>query len=366
MSIGTNASLMKENNKKLILNLIRQGDFSRAEISKTIGLTKASVTIIVDELIKDNMVYEEESDYSGVGRKPVYLRLKDDFAYAIGVNITRHLYRVGLVDINGRLISVKGKKHNNLPPDKVLDEISRLISEMVKIVSNKKILGIGVVTPGPVDYKTGTILKPPNFSMWHGCEIAKRLAEKCGISVRLENISNACALSEKYFGSCRSEKNYAYIIVDEGIGSGIVIDGSLFRGQNGNGNELGHTSINLEGEKCECGNVGCLEKYASIDAILKNTGYKSWKEAVDFGAKDLIEKEKKYLSVALVNLINLFDLNKIIIGGDLAYSGEWFAKELFDIVNKKIITGNTVSVSIGADIDKTVVAASSVINEFFT
>lgn len=366
MSIGTNSSLMKENNKKLILNLIRQGDFSRAEISKTIRLTKASVTIIVEELIKENMVYEEESDYSGVGRKPVYLRLRDDFAYAIGINITRHSYSVGLVNIKGDLISVKGKKHNNLPPDMVLNEISNLVTEMADIVSNKKMLGIGAVTPGPVDYKTGTILRPPNFSIWHNYEIAKKLTEKCGINVRLENVSNAYALSEKYFGSCRNEENYAYIIIDEGIGSGIVINGRLFRGQNGNGNELGHTSINLEGIKCECGNVGCLEKYASIPAILKNTGYRSWKEAVDCGANDLIEKERKYLSFALVNLINLFDLNKIIIGGDIAYNGKGFAEELADAVNKKVITDNTVNVSVGADIDKTVVAASSVINEFFT
>ncbi len=362
---GTNSAIMKEKNKKLILGMIRKERCSRAAIAERTGLTRASVTMLVEELIADGFVLETEAQYSGVGRRPINLELCPEGGLAIGVALTRNGWSVGMTDLCGQLI--QPEKHGSVkhPVNEVLQQIAEAIKQLVKIKENSRILGVGVASPGPVDYRMNQILNPPNFGAWHGAEIGKRLSEMCGVAVRLENVSNASALAEAYFGECTNEENYCYLIVDEGIGSGIVVNGKLYRGKNGYGSELGHTSIDYKGRACECGNIGCLEKYASIPAVLTGTSYQTWQEAVDAQDENLIQKEAGYLSGALVNLINLFDLNKIILGGDLAYQGEWISEQVSEQVNRRIITNNLVKISAGKRLDKTVVAASVALNSLF-
>ncbi|PHV70479.1 hypothetical protein CS063_10345 [Sporanaerobium hydrogeniformans] len=365
MKRGTNSSLMKENNKKLILNLIRQKHYSRVELAQKTGLTKASITIIVEELIKEGLVSEEETNYCGIGRKPIHLKLCADARYAVGISISRYSWRAGVVDLAGNLIGAKDGGDMNEPPQLVLEKITETITSLIEKIPPEKIIGIGVTTPGPVDYKTNTILTPPNFTNWHNFQLGKTLSELCGLSVWLENISNASALAEAYFGGCTNEENYGYIIVDEGIGSGIVVGGKIYRGKSGYGNELGHTSINFQGIECECGNRGCLEKYASIPNLLKGSPYTSWKEVIEEDDQRIIGQEADYLSCAIINLINLFDLSKVILGGDIAYGGEGFAREISHIVNARIIVSNQVRVCISKNIDKTVIAASIALNQVF-
>ena len=360
MKKATNAALMKERNKKLILHIISKKECSRADISRITGLTKAAVTIIIDELIADGYIEEYTSDYTGVGRKPIFLKLQADAAYAVGINITRKKYEVGIINLNGDII--ESAEFNITNPDAAIEQITKTIDKQIagSGIDSKKILGIGITTPGPVNYKENTILNPPNFDQWHNLKLDFLP------SIHLENISNAAALTEKYYGSCIDTENYIMFIVDEGIGSGIIADNKIYRGNSGRGNEAGHISIDFNGKPCECGNVGCLEKYASVPAILTDTKYSSWKEVIDCNDMKIIQKEADYLSYAITTIINLFDISTILLSGDISYKGDIISDEIKKKVLVSSINKNEINIIPAKQKSGILIAACTIIDDFFT
>lgn len=364
---GTNASLMKESNRKLILNLIRQGNYSRADLAKRTRLTKATVTILTEELLCEGLIRETAAeDYSGVGRRPTYLRLCGSARYAAGFGLTRAGYQAGLFDLAGEAVALEELAYADGPAERTIEEMAACVRRYREMIPEGSLLGVGVAGPGPVDHRTGTVLNPPNFAKWHGCEIERRLSCLCGAAVRLENIANALAMAERYFGCCRQETDYAYVVVDEGVGSGIIVNGQIYRSQRGFGNELGHTSIAYDGRPCVCGNRGCVERYASIPAALEGTGHSTWQEAVDSGARALLDREAGYLSCALVNLVNLFDLGTVVLGGDIAYHGEPLAERIQAELQMRAIVRHPVRVALAqAGRSRALAAASIALHELF-
>lgn len=360
MQRATNASSMKEQNRRLILSLINSGEHSRADISRATGLTKAAVTMIVDELIQNGYVSEYECNHTGIGRKPLYLKLNSDSAYAIGINITRHHYEVGIINLCGEVLCEERQRIAN--PKTTINSILKILNEQIKKhgIDNGKILGTGITTPGPVDYRSNTILSPPNFEDWHN------LTLDFISNIHLENIANANALCEKYFGSCADTDNYIMLIINEGIGSGIVINNKIYRGNSGKGNEIGHISIDINGKKCECGNIGCLEKYASIPSILENTSYSSWQDVIESNDITLIEKEADYLSCATATVVNLFDISTILLGGDVGYKGELIGKLLSEKLSNKVITGCELNIIPIEKKSGVLSAGCIIIDDFFT
>ncbi|MBQ4145464.1 MAG: ROK family transcriptional regulator [Clostridia bacterium] len=367
MTRGTNAGLMKENNKKLILNLIRQGNYSRADLAKVMKLTKATLSILTDELKNEGLILEENTDdYSGVGRRPVCLKIRQNGRYVIGVALTRSGYHTGLFDLGGNPVKTNKHKYSSDRADDNLCDMAKIIKEYKTMVDEELLIGVGVATPGPLDYKSGTILNPPNFPVWHNCELGKKLSELCGLPVKLDNIANAMAVAEQYFGCCQKERDFAYIVVDEGIGSGIVVDGEIYRSQRGYGNELGHISIDYNGLKCSCGNRGCLERYASIPAILKNTDYDSWGEVVSNQDKGIINQEAEYLSCGIVSMLNLFDLETIVLGGTIGEDDNLLIDSIGEKVNKQAIGQNKIRIvtsKVGQN--RAMAGASVALSKFF-
>ena len=362
MNRGTNSNLMKESNKKLVLNLIRQSEFSRADISRETGLTKAAVTIIADELIKNNIVFENEPLPQGVGRRPVKLSINYNSFYAVGINISRSKYNVGIINLNGDvLISESGRTEN---PEILIKKLNKIVENQIKSlnIEEENLLGIGITTPGPVNYKENKILCPPNFRQWHNISIKE---SDFILPVSLENVANAYALSEKYFGVCQKDDNYLLLLVDEGVGSGIIVEGKIYRGNKGLGNELGHNSIDYRGLACECGNCGCLEMYASIPNILAGTLHESWNAVVDKNDVAIMKKEAEYLASGLTNALNLFDFDKIIIAGDIAYKPKMLIKRLKGLINERVITKTDIEIKVSPEQNNIKIAGSIIINTFY-
>ncbi len=358
---ATNANTMKERNKRLIIDLIRRGELSRADIAKETSLTKAAVSIIVDDLIKGGVVIESRSIETGVGRRPLCLKVVPDFMYAVGVNITRSYAELGIVDISGR---VKCEKRFDMTPKKeALREITAGIDEMIKGsgIDAERIYGIGVTAPGPVDTQNTTILNPTNFDEWHYENIGLRLKKSLKKDVYLENVSGGRALCEKYFGLARDINDFLLLIVSDGIGSGIMSAGSLLR----NVTELGHTSIAYNGVKCECGNIGCVETYASVPSILSDTDYKEWKEVVDAGAEDIIEKEAEYLSCAIIKAVNIFGFDCIILEGDINYKPDRIIGAIEKRLKNNTITKVNPKIISGSNFSGVVCAAVTVFDNYF-
>ncbi len=156
-------------------------------------------------------------------------------------------------------------------PDNVLPRIYEAIQEALDKanVSLGQVVGIGVAAPGPLDSKTGIVFSPPNLPGWDGIPLRDLLAERFQTSIYVDNDANVAGLGEYMFGAGQGSRHMVYMTISTGIGGGVIADGKLLRGANGTAGELGHMTIDWHGERCTCGNIGCLEYIASGTSIAR-------------------------------------------------------------------------------------------------
>jgi predicted NBD/HSP70 family sugar kinase len=379
---AANAAGMKLHNRRIVLNLIRKNPVSRADLAKRTGLTRAAVSLIVDELIQDRIVVEVGPGESSSGRKPILLDLNRERSYSLGVHIYREETYAGVVDINGKLIAEERIYFEQYSSEtEGIDEICGACRQLMESagIGVEECIGIGVSSPGPVDTEEGIILNPPNLEGWQNTDVISELKKQFGLSVVLENDASARTLSEKSYGWGGSFQNWLLVLVGAGIGGGLIINDRLYKGENGLGNEIGHTTIKIDGEKCSCGNTGCLELYASIPELIKRcrkAGKKAgtWKEIVDTaetddGYRDVIREEAEYLAAGIINIMNILELEAVILAGDITYKPDFLLKSIKEIVYTRSITRNVrkypILVSDFADSRGIVSAASAAMENYF-
>lgn len=315
-------------NQKTILNLIHTNRISRMELASRLNLTRPSITQLVDQLTEYGLVQESETVFTGRGRHPMLLDLVPDARYVIGVNIKRSTIDAGIINLVGEELVQASLSSAKLSPQEACLKIQEIVlAQMAELsLPREKVMGIGVCTPGPLDMEQGVLLNPPNFNAWHGFPVVQELERLLGFPALLENVSNALAIEERYFGVAKELDNFIAIQINEGIGAGVFVDGELYHGAHGRGAELGHTSIAYQGRPCPCGSAGCLERYASIPALLEGTPYTSWQQLMDDcpASLPLVRQECDYLGTAIVNALNLFDIDKVVLLGDVTYHPETF------------------------------------------
>lgn len=379
---ATNSAIMKQSNRQLILNIIRKRPSSRAELSDITGLTRAAVTMIVDDLIREGLLVETGSIDSGFGRKPVILDLNNKSLFALGLCIAREGCFICISDIKAEFL---------LKQEFVLDQsggvddcLQSLISKTKKIISDsevpyEKIIGMGIAVPGPVDIYNGIILNPPNFDLWHNVNIASAFKENFDFPVYVENNAASLALAEKAYGCGVDFDSFMLIVVNEGVGAGIIIKDELYKGNKGFGSEIGHTTIDYNGRQCSCGNKGCIETYASVPAVVetvRNDGIMigSWEEVVDKAlegnerCKRAVEDEALYLSAGIVNVINILELEAVILTGSINYKPKLLLEAIeknaqSTLINRKLRKLHIMNSSITENIE--VKAAVSIILDHF-
>ena len=344
-----NAANMKAGNMLEIIDMVRRGPVSRADVARAMGLTRAAVTIIVDRLVREGIITERGE---GGGRKPVLLDIGEGGPLFMGVDITRVGCSIGISDLKGSLIARAGFGLDSGESfDRVLPQIVSGMKEVYeKAGSPQRLMGAGVSVPGPVDARTGTVLNPPNFNMLQNRNVLDHLKGHFSFGMWLDNNAAARALWEKNLGGGLRYRNFMALIVDTGVGSGLVLDGRLYRGL-GFAGEAGHVSLDMAGPPCACGNRGCLEVYAAIPALLRResagrTDNTCWRDVVDCAEKgdglclEIVGKEARYLSHGIVNAANLLDLEAVILTGDVAYRPAL----LLDAIRKRVqaarITGS--------------------------
>ncbi len=359
MEQGTNAALMRQKNEKTILSLINQSPLSRAEVAKRTGLTRAAVTIITDELMRRGLISEKPVQTAAVGRQPRMLLLNYDALYTLGINIARRKVTAAIADLGGHILAEE--RYGAMTPQELERNAPGILEALLQKtgIPRQKLYALGVVTPGPVDTQSQTVLNPPNFDNWHGVCVGE-LLKGLGLPIFHDNVSNGTALAEKYFGAAREAASFMALLVDTGIGSGIVLDNELFAGIN----EVGHMSIRFDGKPCECGNTGCLEKYAAIPAVLEGTGLASWQEAVDRGHSAL-EREAEFLSTVIVNINNLFNLERIVLCGDLSYRPEAITDLITRRIENRLLTRKTLTVCAGQVTSRGLAACAVAAHQFY-
>ncbi|HHT37420.1 MAG TPA: ROK family transcriptional regulator [Firmicutes bacterium] len=353
---------MKELNRRLILDTIRQhGEISRAEIAKTTKLNPSTVTRIIADLIEEGFVRETGYADSHGGRKPILVDLVPDAAFIIGINVETNLV-IGIVsNLVGDIIY---NIHLPLPShskEDVLGAIIRAVDWLLDQAagSDQEIIGIGVAMHGLVDSAKGIALFPPAFG-WKDLPLGELLEKRFNMPVRLENNARAMALGEWWFGAGRNSTNFIALKVGYGIGSGIILNGQIFRGVDFTAGEIGHTTVTIDGPLCDCGNYGCLEALASVNALVRNAA-RALKSGQDSkilelaGAADavqpqhiftaaaqndplairLLQETGRYLGIALASLTNVLNPTKILIGGDLAPALDFILPTLTETVQTR-------------------------------
>ncbi len=392
---GMNQNSVKNTNCCLVLRILNSlGRISRTEIAKRTGLTKTSITNITTDLIEQGIINEvtQENENVSRGRTPIMLEFSKSSPCALGVSINRDFVYVSLVALNGKIIDEDMLvMHDINNQEQFLHELFLTCEKMLKspYIENRKMVGIGIASIGPLDIKQGIIVDPPNFNTMKGIRIKEAIEKRFGHYVVLQNDMNACAIAEKLFGHGKRVRNFVYLGVTNGIGSGVVINKQLVEGENCMAGEVGHVSINMFGERCACGNNGCLELYASIpklekrihellkdeSSLLSTIENVRWHDIIDAAYKNdklahkLLDEAVMYLVAGVVNIVNVYDPQVIYIGHELAVAGKLITEKLNDKINEKIFSKhiNKVQIEISCfkDMMYRINGAAIVLNEYF-
>ncbi len=235
--------------------------------------------------------------------------------------------KYGLVGPNGKiLVSRKIRARTDVGQKVLVEQLRSAARELLSIASEKKwrVGRIGVGSPGAVNFETGKVFgDSPNIPGWEGVNLKKSL-RMAGIPVYADNDANCVALAELLFGAARGSKSALCVTVGTGIGGGLILDGKVYRGSSFSAGEIGHTTVVFGGKECACGNRGCLEKYASVSALIdaaKGRGYANVQALTDSAKKEeqpaveLIDRQAAYLGAGLASAINLINPEEIVLGG---------------------------------------------------
>jgi len=328
-------------NRQIVLNYVREKEpISRAEISQETELQRSTVSLIVDELKQRGLIYEIEGESTG-GRPPTLLRLRAAGWMAIGVDIGTAQTTVAVADLVGRVVD-----REKFPTDTDVRATFRRVTSSVQrfIKIHRNIEGIGVCVPGLVDPETHVALFVPHFK-WRNWPLASELRKATDLPVTVDNDANAAALAELWLGrpEIRDVRDFILVLVEEGLGTGIIFDGQVYQGVAGAAGEFGHMTIGKGAPvACAAGSEECWEAFASERATLARyrqrapqveseiTFLQRIDKAVahDEAANDALLETAYYLGLGIANLTKGLSPEAVILAGDIARAWPLIAGEL--------------------------------------
>jgi len=347
--------LMKSVNKSIILNKIRTSEpISRAQIAKDTSLTPPTVSSIVKELMEQELVRESILGHSSGGRKPTMLHINTDTHYVIGIDAGPETVEGVLTDLTGKILhrtsSLLKKPLTNERFIAILKETIYTIFDLSKI-DQDKIIGIGIAMHGVVDIHTGTSLVAPILNL-SNIPIKAELEEEFNLTIKVENDARAMALGESWFGGHSDVDSMVAVNIGRGVGAGIVIDGKLYHGAHGIAGEIGHMTIDINGESCSCGNRGCLQTFVSGSAIADRATKHIQEDGSDITGKEVFELAERghqtsiellhetgiIIGVGLINLIHLVNPSKIVLGGGVMKSEKFILPAILETIERRAMT----------------------------
>ncbi len=287
--------------------------------------------------------------------------------YRIGIDLGGTNIKAGLVDEDHRIIresSVPTRVERGAGP--IMEEMAELVRGLIRdgVQADDQVDGVGIGSPGTIDAKEGVVVYSNNFN-WENVPLARTLSDEWKLPVSVSNDANCAALGEMKAGAARFYRNCVLLTLGTGIGGGVVIDGKIFEGAHAGGTELGHTSLIAGGEPCTCGRRGCLEAYASATALIRDTRRAAqkdlasaiWKlcggelkkisgktafdaaQAGDACAQNVVERYIGYLGEGLVNMINVFRPDIVLLSGGVCGQREHLTAPLQAYVERYCFAG---------------------------
>jgi predicted NBD/HSP70 family sugar kinase len=351
----------------LVLDLIRAArTISRVELATATGLTGATISEVVRELMGDGLVVEAGRGAPTGGKPRTLVQLNPLARYSVGVQLERNMCVIVVVDLAGRPVartSFQGAA--SMPPEQALPLVAAQVDALLATaaVDRDKVLGVGLVSYGPQDPRAGVLLTPQPTDQWLRYPVAGRLAETLGMPVLLDNDAAAAAIGEYWMGTVDPASTYGCIYMATGIGGGVVVAGEVYRGSSSNSVEIGHISIDVHGDQCPCGNIGCLENYAGPTALVRQamatpglaqrlaldpasadflTEFARIAAAANAGdptARSLVEQSARYLGCAAVTMASMFDVDTIVLAGpSFAVAGSIYQTVIQQEVDRRAFT----------------------------
>jgi predicted NBD/HSP70 family sugar kinase len=331
---GTVRDLRRDNRSVLLWSLYFDQPLSRQDLSQATGLSPASVSNVTRELIGEGVVVEAGSVDSDGGRPRVLLRMNPDYGYVIGVDVGETRIRVELFDL---MMTVRAKADNPLNPhehgveqvvDGILAGLANVLAEGA--VDSSAVLGVGIGVPGVVEQGSEALVHGQTYG-WDAVPLESLLRAGTDLPLYFDNGAKTMGQAELWFGAGRGAQNAVIALIGSGVGASIITNGSTYRGSTSSAGEWGHTTVMVGGRTCRCGSAGCLEAYVGAEAILDRYGRHGLPlpgddqesalaalisaAATAAPAAEVLDDTVRYLGAGIAGLINLFNPERIILGG---------------------------------------------------
>lgn len=370
-------ALVRELNLSLVLRYIHnEAPVSRAKIASATGLNKSTVSSLVEELLERRLIHETGTNSVGTGRPATQLEVNPHAGGIIGTELGVDFVTVALTDFTGNILWRQSESIELTDlQENILSKTLNLVDKAIQACKRYDLyrLGLGVSAPGTVDLEKGTLVFAPNLQ-WRNVPLTKIFSEHTGLNVYIENDANAAAVAEHLFGAARNSDDFIFIVVGIGIGGGLFLDGNLYRGKEGFAGEVGHTPIVAEPYQvlCHCGKRGCWETYANQYSVIQRVqsrlddGEESVipsllakqnapltisivKQAADRNdtvALESLAEMGKALGLGFSSLIDIFNPEKIILGGTLSIFGVDLLPAILETAKRRSLSGTTPNVDI--------------------
>lgn len=363
-SLGPKADkeTVRRHNLSLVLRAVRdEGEATRAGVAARVGLTRAAVSSLVEQLLDSGFLSESGKTFSGqAGRPGTVLKVTRSGPAGIGVEINIDYVSVCVVDLSGtdRVRLTEHLDNRGAAPGEVLDRAARIAARTLDSAAEQDLSPVGVQLALPGLVSGGTVRQAPNLG-WNRVPaedlFAAALAEAQpavpALPVRSENEANLAALAELWFGGLGGVRSFLYLSGEIGVGGALVLDGELLRGANGFAGEIGHVVVDADGPLCRCGARGCLEQYAGQSALLRGAGLdenagvpgvaelEALARSGDKRAIGAIGEAGRMLGRVLSGAVNLFDPDAVVLGGIYRGLMPWLSPPADGELTDRVVSG---------------------------
>jgi predicted NBD/HSP70 family sugar kinase len=351
---------LRARNLALVLRQIADAPqpVSRAEVAAATGLTKATVSALVDTLVASRLVGELEPRLTrATGRPATGLVVERAHVAGLGLEINVDYLAACVVDLAGEIRhrAVIRDDQRGRAPERTVGGIASLGATAIEAAAAQglTVAGVGIAVPGLVDRPAGVLRFAPNLG-WRDIDVAallSRAAELADLPVTVDNEANFAALGELH-GDPEAMSDFLHVSGEIGVGAGIILGRELFHGTRGWSGEIGHMTVELSGPRCRCGARGCLEQVAGLEAILRAAGLAATSmcgqatvsrivEAAEQGSartRHALRKAGRALGIAVAGTINLLDIPGVVLGGGYAPLATWIAPEVQREVDRRVLS----------------------------
>ena len=347
---GSQAALRNANQDRVLELLKISGQLTQADIARTTGLAPATVSNIVRDLTEAGVLDDE-----GRGTRRRMLRLARRAGLAAGIDFGHRHVTVAVADLSHTVLA---ERHAALGPvGSARENLTRaglLLDEAMAGIdsSMSDVVAMGMGLPAPIDSRTGEVGAVSILPGWVGVPASEVASEHFGIHVEVDNDANLGVLAEYMWGAGQGCENLAFLKLADGVGAGLFIDGRLFRGRNGTAGEIGHTTFDEFGAVCRCGNRGCLETIVAARSVVELLEPRYGSDLTiadivrlatdgDAACARVLSDTGRQAGMAVANLCNLFNPERILIGGELALAGEMVLAPMRESVRRYGIPSST-------------------------